>query len=131
MSKQQTTVFNACELFCFAGKDGIRPSNRVCREKASARNRHQGEEPLERPVSGTPPGFQAAPAGHHGRGAPPTHRHEFQRVCWFPDRTPQQGAHCLTGAEIFLIPLTLCCIYHKLDIHNMIKTERLFVVYFL
>lgn len=84
----------------FVGKDWVRPSDCVCREEAFSWDGHQGEEPLKRPVFGSPPWFQAAPAGHHGWGTPPTHRHELQRVCWIPDRTSQQGTDSLSGAEL-------------------------------
>lgn len=82
------------------GKDWVRSSDCVCREEASSRDGHQGEEPLERPIFGIPPWFQAAPARHHGRGTPQTHRHELQRVCWIPDCTSQQGTDGLSGAEL-------------------------------
>jgi len=86
-----TTPLNRVNLLDFAGKDWVRPSDCVCWEEAFSWDGHQGEEPLKRPVFGSPPWFQAAPAGHHGWGTPPTHRHELQRVCWIPDRTSQQG----------------------------------------
>lgn len=112
------------------GKDWVRSSDCVCREEASSRDGHQGEEPLERPIFGAPPWFQAAPAGHHGRGTPPTHRHELQRVCWIPDCTSQQGTDGLSGAELhYRVSVHgwwLECSYAKIDMdrnlyHRFIK----------
>lgn len=99
MRSEWFSFLNQVVLY-FVGKDWVRPPDCVCREEASSRDGHQGEEPLERPIFGTPPWFQAAPAGHHGWGTPPTHRHELQRVCWIPDCTSQQGTDGLSGAEL-------------------------------
>lgn len=79
-------------LFCwYKGKDGVRSPDRVCGEEGSPRNWHQGEEPLQLPLSGPPSGLQAVAAGNHRRGAPSSGGHELQRVCWLPDRPAQQG----------------------------------------
>lgn len=79
-------------LVCWdQGKDGIRSSDRVCGEESSPRNRHKGEEPLQLPLSGSPPWLQAVASGNHGGGAPSPGGHQLQRVRWLPDRTAQQG----------------------------------------